>query len=654
MSSNTSISKKKIGKRRRQQLNREAAAKRWKKLENEVVLVDDGEDGDGGSGASSSTVSGSPSGVHAVVSTPVAAKRKLDLMSGTPSTPLASPPEFSSPTHPDLGSSEEAGSSHEGQSSNWCIVDIGQLNQLMCLVVCPDCLTPGCLSLVKGGVQAMGFAQSLHLECKNSKKCSYQSDVVYSSPRLGGSDKMEVPFEINTSMTMYAVQLGKGYQALQDLKGALGMDCMAKAAFVRHQRKIQDASEEATTKHFASVAEVVRQAYPEQEPDGVVDITVSFDGTWQKRGFSSRHGVGSVIEVKTGLVVDFEVMSTFCHTCALAKHKLGSDTPAFEEWRQNHTDCDANFNGSSKAMEAEAARRIWSRSLELHRFRYTRYVSDGDASTQPALERLQPYGPDCPVHKMDCVNHADKRMGTALRKATADHKLGGRGPGRLTGAKASKLQKYYGRAIRQNLGDPVRMKDAIWATYLHSISTDEDPHHTMCPQGEKSWCIFNKAEALGKEMPKHGPETISTWLCKEVAEKINPIYHRMSDELLLERMLTGQTQNANESFNNLIWVFCPKNVFVGRPKVLCAVRCAVCQFNSGSGSYADKLKILGLPVSDSQASHMDQKDRERVRKAQKAAESQVREARHVRHVADREALARLEMAEGVQYGAGEF
>ena len=114
----------------------------------------------------------------------------------------------------------------------------------------------------------------------------------------------------------------------------------------------------------------------------------------------------------------------------------------------------------------------------------------------------------------------------------------------------------------------------------------------------------------------------------------------MADELLLERMLTGQTQNANESFNNLIWVFCPKNVFVGRPKVLCAVRSAVCQFNSGSGSYGNKLKLLGLPVSDTQPSHMDQKDRERVRKAEKAAEVQVREAGHVRHVANREALAR--------------
>ena len=108
-------------------------------------------------------------------------------------------------------------------------------------------------------------------------------------------------------------------------------------------------------------------------------------------------------------------------------------------------------------------------------------------------------------------------------------------------------------------------------------------------------------------------------------EHQSPSTHKMADELLLERMLTGQTQNANESFNNLIWVFCPKNVFVVRPKVLCALRSAVCQFNSGSRSYGGKLKLLGLPVSDTQASHMNQKDRERVRKAEKAAEVQVRD-----------------------------
>ena len=358
--------------------------------------------------------------------------------------------------------------------------------------------------------------------------------------------------------------------------------------------------------------------------------------------------------MKTGLVIDFEVLSTYCHSCSLARTRLGIDTPELEDWMHNHTDCDANFSGSSKAMEAEAARRIWNRSVQTYNFRYQKILSDGDASTFAALAQLQPYGPDHPIEKLDCVNHADKRMGTALTKAIADHKLGGKGQGRLTNAKASKLQKYYGRAIRQNIGNPIAMKDAVWATYFHSISTDDDPHHTSCPMGEDSWCIFNKAEALGAEMPSHGPETISTWLSKDVAKHINSIYHRMSDEILLERMLTGETQNANESLNNLIWVYCPKNVFVGRPRLLSAVQTAVCHFNAGSDSFVAKLKQLGLSVTPKQALLLEQQDRRRIRKAEKASEDRVREARHARHVANRQALAQLEMEEGLQYAAGQF
>ncbi|XP_070174553.1 uncharacterized protein [Littorina saxatilis] len=42
-----------------------------------------------------------------------------------------------------------------------------------------------------------------------------------------------------------------------------------------------------------------------------------------------------------------------------------------------------------------------------------------------------PY-PGVQVKKCDCVNHAHKRMGTALRKLAKDEELGGKGVGRLT------------------------------------------------------------------------------------------------------------------------------------------------------------------------------------------------------------------------------
>ena len=48
-----------------------------------------------------------------------------------------------------------------------------------------------------------------------------------------------------------------------------------------------------------------------------LDVMVSFDGTWHKRGFTSLYGVGIVIDVMTGLVLDYEVLSKFCQACSM-------------------------------------------------------------------------------------------------------------------------------------------------------------------------------------------------------------------------------------------------------------------------------------------------------------------------------------------------
>ena len=193
----------------------------------------------------------------------------------------------------------------------------------------------------------------------------------------------------------------------------------------------------------------------------MTNVTVSYDGTWHKRGFTSNYGVGVAIDVQIGLVLDYEVLSTHCHACSLAEARLGKDSAAYLQWREEHTDCNRNFDGSSKAMEAEAAKRIWLRSVPKHKIRFTKFLSDGDASTFSVLKKLNSYGDNFPIEKMDCVNHADKRLGTALRKAAQEHKLGGRGVGRLTEAKIKTLQRYYGSSVRKHIGDPDSMYKAI-------------------------------------------------------------------------------------------------------------------------------------------------------------------------------------------------
>lgn len=124
-----------------------------------------------------------------------------------------------------------------------------------------------------------------------------------------------------------------------------------------------------------------------------------------------------------------------------------------------------------------------------------------------------PYGLDNIVEKEECINHVHKRMGTALRKLVKEttseysaktgetrHKKLLAGRGKLTEEVIGKLTDYYGYAIRRNAGKTVEeMRRDIMSTYYHCISTDKNPKHFFCPEGDTSWCFYQKAIAMNKK-----------------------------------------------------------------------------------------------------------------------------------------------------------
>ena len=351
-----------------------------------------------------------------------------------------------------------------------------------------------------------------------------------------------------------------------------------------------------------------------------MDISVSFDGTWMKRGFTSLYGVGVVIEISTVLIVDFEVLSKYCHACKLAEAKGMSDQDFFE-WREGHrADCCINFEGSSKAMESEAARRMWGRSVTKHNFRYVEMISDGDSSAYKSVTDMNVYGEDIKIEKLECVNHAHKRMGTALRKLSKEERLGGRGKGRLTEAKCKDLQNFYRGAIINNLGDTESMRNAIWAALWHSMSTDDQPRHHQCPKGDSSWCFYQKALAAGADPPSHVDHPASTHLAKDVSMKLIPVYRRMSDDALLNRMRHGRTQNANESFNNLIWLTVPKTLFFGKMRIDAAVARAVLRFNDGALAVASVMNKLNIEFTEVSLKCAMESNKRRVTKGDKKSQ----------------------------------
>ncbi|GFT04711.1 uncharacterized protein TNCV_334601 [Trichonephila clavipes] len=80
----------------------------------------------------------------------------------------------------------------------------------------------------------------------------------------------------------------------------------------------------------------IREAYGSKNDKDIVDIEVSYDGSWLKRGHTSNIGVGCVIDLLTGFVIDYEVMSKRCAECEQTKFALEEDSAEFRVWYEGH------------------------------------------------------------------------------------------------------------------------------------------------------------------------------------------------------------------------------------------------------------------------------------------------------------------------------
>ena len=61
-------------------------------------------------------------------------------------------------------------------------------------------------------------------------------------------------------------------------------------------------------------------------------------------------------------------------------------TPEFQDWWEGHQhECQANFSGSSGAMDAAALLAIFQRSIEKHNACYVEFLGDGDSNAHIKL-----------------------------------------------------------------------------------------------------------------------------------------------------------------------------------------------------------------------------------------------------------------------------
>ncbi|GFX15201.1 uncharacterized protein TNCV_2709061 [Trichonephila clavipes] len=279
---------------------------------------------------------------------------------------------------------------------------------------------------------------------------------------------------------------------------------MDKKSFSKHINILSDENSEVKHQILQVARNIVTKPHldlnnEEKKEIEVLDITVSFDGSWQERGYKSLYGIGVVNDLLTGLVRDYEILSKYCTECTAAVRDLSGDSPDFAIWYEGHkSECQINHTGSSSSMKMEAAAILWQRSIKECNMCYTCILSDGDSKAFQHLMSLNICGKGKPIKKEKCINHISKRIGTGLRRKVKEWRIkcvciGGKNVGSLKETTIVKLTNFYRKAIKDNCNDVEKMKSAIYDTLYHCFSTDAKPKYNKTPNGKLSWYFFKRA-----------------------------------------------------------------------------------------------------------------------------------------------------------------
>ena len=68
----------------------------------------------------------------------------------------------------------------------------------------------------------------------------------------------------------------------------------------------------------------------------IFDTSVSYDGSWQRRGFASMNENIATISLESGRIIDTEPMSRYCQKCALNYKFKATDPLKYETFLARH------------------------------------------------------------------------------------------------------------------------------------------------------------------------------------------------------------------------------------------------------------------------------------------------------------------------------
>ena len=277
-------------------------------------------------------------------SSPVPASAlKLAIPHGCPSSSL-----------PGASNSRALQGTHQvGMDSTNLIVNSGRFYRAVSDIgLCSACQAP--LTLRNDLNSRRGLVSDLRICCTNTE-CN--NEVKVSDPNSPEAKAL------NLRSTLSMRMIGKGRAGLESFCGVMDMLPPVTAhAYSSHLSVLAEASVQAAADNMRAASEYLHSLLG-ATPEEVVDVVVTCDGTWSKRGFTATYGIVVVIAWETGQVLDYVVKSKRCVVCA--RQTLDPESEEYATWWDTHrASCAKNHQGSSPSMECEGVVDLFSRSEE--------------------------------------------------------------------------------------------------------------------------------------------------------------------------------------------------------------------------------------------------------------------------------------------------
>lgn len=180
---------------------------------------------------------------------------------------------------------------------------------------------------------------------------------------------------INDSAVLGTVAIGLGYYHSQEFLAHLKVPVMSNVTFHKYEERIQAEYLKLSKQlELEALDEEIRLANEMNDVDsaGNALIPVEFDGSWEKRSystnFSSLGGCAAIIGLRTKKVLYSDVKQKYCHICQIARSK---GTPP------RHHKCNRNYEGPSSGMETQIIIDGFKFCAE-RGARFNKFVGDGD------------------------------------------------------------------------------------------------------------------------------------------------------------------------------------------------------------------------------------------------------------------------------------